>query len=53
VDQATTIGTRVISDSPSVVTPMPMDSAQIHEAIWASLRCAACPAWIISTSELV
>ena len=44
---------RVSRDSPMVVTPMPMDNAQIHEATCASDKWAAWPAWIISTSELV
>ncbi|CAJ7500156.1 Uncharacterised protein [Burkholderia pseudomallei] len=53
VDHATTIGARYRSDNPIVVTAMPIDSAQIHDEICASLRCAARPAWNISTSELV
>ncbi len=36
-----------------VQNAMPIDSAQIHEEICASLKCAAWPAWNISTSELV
>ena len=47
------MGTRVSSDRPMVVTPMPIDSAQIQEAICAADRWAAWPAWTISTSELV
>lgn len=53
VDHATTIGARKRSDRPIVVSAMPIDSAQIHDEICASLRCAARPAWNISTSELV
>ncbi|VTQ01874.1 Uncharacterised protein [Pseudomonas aeruginosa] len=36
-----------------VARPMPIDRAQIHEEICALLRPAFCPAWNISTSELV
>ena len=34
-------------------TAMPMNSAQIHEEICPEVSPAACPAWKISTSELV
>jgi len=47
------MGARNRSDSPIVHSAMPIDSAQIHEEICASVRCAARPAWNISTSELV
>ncbi|MGF6859312.1 hypothetical protein OKW29_008223 [Paraburkholderia sp. CI3] len=53
VDHAITIGARKRSDRLIVHRPMPIDSAQIHDEICASLRCAAWPAWNISTSELV
>ena len=53
VDHAMTIGARKRSERPIVQTAMPIERAQIHEEICASVRCAARPAWNISTSELV
>ena len=53
VDHAITIGARNRSDRPIVHSAMPIESAQIHEEICASDRCAAWPAWNIRTSELV
>ena len=53
VDHAMTTGARNFSDSPIEVSAMPIESAQIHDEICASVRCAAWPAWNIRTSELV
>src|SRR5690625_1339763 len=51
VDQAMMIGTRVITVSTSPETPLPMEIAQIHEAICASEMSAARVASNTMTSD--
>ena len=45
VDQAVTTGIFQRSDRPMQVTPMPMPSAHIHEAVCAGVASSVCAAW--------
>lgn len=53
VDQAMNTGWRYQSDSPMLVSPVPMPSGHIHDEISAGVAPSACAAWNTTATELV